>query len=197
MEACSASSFTQLQLLRAARDPHDRRARNRLIEDFLPLVRALAWRYGGRNDQHEDAVQAGTIGLIKAIDRFDPERGVELKTYAAAMIVGEIRRHVRDRSWAVHVPRSLKELNVRLAGLIDQLSASLGRSPTIDELANAAGVDREQAAEALDAGRAFTALSLSVPIGDDPDTVLGDTLADPLPVFAAADDRDFISRGLE
>lgn len=187
----------ELQLLRAAHDGHDRTARNRLIEDHLPLVHSMAWRYGGRGDQHEDIVQVGTIGLIKAVDRFDPDRGVELKTYAIAMIVGEIRRHVRDRSWAVHVPRSLKELNVRLAASIDQLSGSLGRPPTIAELAQAAGVQPAEAAEALEAGRAYTALSLSVPIGDDPDTVLGDTLADPSSAFGAADDRDFISRGLE
>jgi RNA polymerase sigma-B factor len=193
----AAPPIGQLQLRGAANDAYDRTARNRLVEDHLPLVHAMAWRYGSRSDQHDDIVQVGTIGLIKAIDRFDPERGVELKTYAIAMIVGEIRRHLRDRSWAVHVPRSMKELNVRLTALIDQLHGSLGRSPTIAELAKAAGVQPAEVVEALEAGRAHNALSLSVPVGDDPDTVLGDTLADPRPVFGAADDRDFITRGLE
>jgi RNA polymerase sigma-B factor len=168
-----------------------------LIEDHLPLVRAMAWRYSGRGDQQEDIVQVGTIGLIKAIDRFDPERGVELKVYAMSMIVGEIKRYFRDRSWAVHVPRRVKERNAQLVALLDELTGSLGRPPTIVELARAAGVAQEEAVEALEAGRAYSALSLSIPVGDDPDMLLGDTLIDPSPIFGAADDRDLISRGLQ
>src|SRR3981081_3115092 len=101
----------------------DEAARAQLIEDNLMLVRAMARRYSGRGEQYEDLVQIGTIGLIKAIDRFDPERGVELQSYAIPMIVGEIKRHFRDRSWAVHVPRRLKELNLQLMGLIEQLGS--------------------------------------------------------------------------
>jgi RNA polymerase sigma-B factor len=175
---------------------NDRDARGRLIEENLPLVRAMARRYAGRGEQYEDLVQIGTIGLIKAIDRFDVERGVELQSYAIPMIVGEIKRHFRDRSWAVHVPRRLKELNLQLMSLMDGLSSTLGRSPTIAELAKAAGVETEEVVEALEAGQAYTALSLSVPIGDDPDTELGDTLADSEAVFAVADNRDLIARGL-
>jgi RNA polymerase sigma-B factor len=175
---------------------NDRDARGRLIEENLPLVRAMARRYAGRGEQYEDLVQIGTIGLIKAIDRFDEERGVELQSYAIPMIVGEIKRHFRDRSWAVHVPRRLKELNLQLMSLMDGLSSTLGRSPTIAELATAAGVETEEVVEALEAGQAYTALSLSVPIGDDPDTELGDTLSDSEAVFDVADDRDLIARGL-
>ena len=191
-----ASPATQRELLMAVHMRHDERARGQLIEDNLALVRAMARRYAGRGEQYEDLVQIGTIGLIKAIDRFDPERGVELQSYAIPMIVGEIKRHFRDRSWAVHVPRRLKELNLQLTSLMDQLSSNLGRSPTIAELANAAGVETEEVVEALEAGQAYTALSLSVPIGDDPNTELGDTLADPGAVFEGADDRDLISRSL-
>jgi RNA polymerase sigma-B factor len=189
--------LTQRELLRAVRERRDEAARALLIEENLVLVRAMARRYAGRGEQYEDLVQIGTIGLIKAVDRFDPERGVELQSYAIPMIVGEIKRHFRDRSWAVHVPRRLKELNLQLMGLIDQLGSDRGRSPTIAELAKAAGVETEEVVEALEAGQAYTALSLSVPVGEDPDTELGDTIADPAPVFVAADDRDVISRGLE
>ncbi len=190
------SPVTQRDLLRAVHMGNDRDARGRLIEENLPLVRAMARRYAGRGEQYEDLVQIGTIGLIKAIDRFDAERGVELQSYAIPMIVGEIKRHFRDRSWAVHVPRRLKELNLQLVSLMDGLSSTLGRSPTIAELATAAGVETEEVVEALEAGQAYTALSLSVPIGDDPDTELGDTLADSEAVFDVADDRDLIARGL-
>jgi RNA polymerase sigma-B factor len=191
-----ASPPKQRELLRAAQQQRDNAARAQLIEDNLVLVRAMARRYAGRGEQYEDLVQIGTIGLIKAVDRFDPERGVELQSYAIPMIVGEIKRHFRDRSWALHVPRRLKELNLQLMSLMDQLSSDLGRSPTIAELANAAGVETEEVVEALEAGQAYTALSLSVPVGADPDTELGDTIADPETVFGAADDRDLISRGL-
>jgi RNA polymerase sigma-B factor len=192
----SVAAASQVELLQAVRDTRDPAARGRLIEENLPLVRALARRYAGRGEQYEDLVQVGTIGLIKAIDRFDLDRGVELQSYAIPMIVGEIKRHFRDRGWAVHVPRRLKELNLRLTSLIDQLSSTLGRSPTIAELAKAAAVEPEEVVEALEAGHAYTALSLSVPVGDDPDTVLEHTIADPESVFGAADDRDFIARGL-
>jgi RNA polymerase sigma-B factor len=192
----SVAAATQVQLLQAVRDTRDTASRNRLIEENLPLVRALARRYAGRGEQYEDLVQVGTIGLIKAVDRYDLDRGVQLQSYAIPMIVGEIKRHFRDRGWAVHVPRRLKELNLKLTSLVDQLSSSLGRSPTIAELAKAASVEPEEVIEALEAGQAYTALSLSVPVGDDPDTVLEHTIADPEAVFAAADDRDFIARGL-
>jgi RNA polymerase sigma-B factor len=186
----------QLELLRAVHDRADSAARQRLIEENLPLVRLVARRYARRGEPYDDLMQVGAIGLIKAIDRFDPDRGFGLEAYAIPMIVGEIKRHFRDRGWAVHVPRRLKELNLKLTSLVDQLSSSLGRSPTIAELAKAASVEPEEVIEALEAGQAYTALSLSVPVGDDPDTVLEHTIADPEAVFAAADDRDFIARGL-
>ena len=190
------SPSAQLELLRAFHERRDLSARDRLIEDNLPLVRAMARRYAGRGEQFEDLVQIGTIGLIKAIDRFDLERGVELQSYAIPNIVGEIKRHFRDRSWAVHVPRRLKELNSKLTSLIDELSRTLGRSPTIAELATAAGVETEEAIEAMEAGQAYSALSLSIPVGDDPDTELGDILADSGNAFGEADDREFLARGL-
>ena len=127
----------------------------------MPLVRSLAHRYAYRGEQLEDLVQIGAIGLIKAIDRFDVNRGVELTTYATPNIIGEIKRHFRDRGWAVRVPRGLQELNVRLSKLVDELTVQLARSPTIAELAKAAGVEQEAVLEALESGRAYTSLSLS------------------------------------
>ena len=110
----------------------------------MPLVRSLARRYSYRGEQLEDLVQIGAIGLIKAIDRFDLSRGVELTTYATPNIIGEIKRHFRDKGWAVRVPRGLQELNVQLSRLIEQLTVQLGRSPTIPELAKAAASRRKR-----------------------------------------------------
>ena len=118
----------------------------------MSLVRSLARRYAYRGEQLDDLVQIGAIGLIKAIDRFDVDRGVELTTYATPNIIGEIKRHFRDKGWSVRVPRGLQELNVQLSQLIEQLTVQLGRSPTIPELAKAAGVEEEHVLEALESG---------------------------------------------
>ncbi|MGH3063644.1 MAG: SigB/SigF/SigG family RNA polymerase sigma factor, partial [Gaiellaceae bacterium] len=133
------------------------------------LVRSLARRYAYRGEQLDDLVQIGAIGLIKAIDRFDVERGVELTTYATPNIIGEIKRHFRDKGWSVRVPRGLQELNVQVTKLIEQLTVQLGRSPTIPELAKAAGVEEEQVLEALESGRAYSSVSLSTGGGSDED----------------------------
>jgi RNA polymerase sigma-B factor len=148
-------------LLRRYHEHGDLQAREQLIEQYMSLVRSLARRYAYRGEQFDDLVQIGAIGLIKAIDRFDINRGVELTTYATPNIIGEIKRHFRDRSWAVRVPRGLQELNVQLSKLIEQLTVQLSRSPTIPELAQAAGVEEEAVLEALESGRAYSSLSLS------------------------------------
>ena len=148
-------------LLRRYHEHGDVAAREQLINQYMSLVRSLARRYSYRGEQLEDLVQIGCIGLIKAIDRFDLERGVELTTYATPNIIGEIKRHFRDRGWSVRVPRGLQELNVQLSRVIEQLTVQLGRSPTIGELAEAAGVEEEEVLEALESGRAYTSLSLS------------------------------------
>jgi len=148
-------------LLRRYHEQGDLQAREQLIEQYMSLVRSLARRYSYRGEQFDDLIQIGSIGLIKAIDRFDLSRSVELTTYATPNIIGEIKRHFRDRGWAVRVPRGLQELNVKLSKLVEQLTVQLGRSPTIPELAKAAGVEEEEVLEALESGRAYTALSLS------------------------------------
>ncbi|HEY7708076.1 MAG TPA: SigB/SigF/SigG family RNA polymerase sigma factor [Gaiellaceae bacterium] len=157
------------ELLRRYHQQGDVEARQQLIEQYLPLVRSLARRYAYRGEQLEDLVQVGSIGLIKAIDRFDVERGVELTTYATPNIIGEIKRHFRDKGWSVRVPRGLQELNVRLSRLVEELTVQLERSPTIPELAKAAGVEEEQVLEALESGRAYSSVSLSTGGGSDED----------------------------
>jgi RNA polymerase sigma-B factor len=148
-------------LLRRYHEQGDLQAREQLIEQYMSLVRSLARRYSYRGEQLEDLVQIGAIGLIKAIDRFDINRGVELTTYATPNIIGEIKRHFRDKGWSVRVPRGLQELNVQLSRLVEQLTVQLSRSPTITELAKAAGVEEEEVLEALESGRAYSSLSLS------------------------------------
>jgi RNA polymerase sigma-B factor len=136
-------------LLRRYHEEGDVGAREQLIERYMSLVRSLARRYSYRGEQLDDLVQIGAIGLIKAIDRFDVNRGVELTTYATPNIIGEIKRHFRDRGWSVRVPRGLQELNIQLSKLLEQLTVQHGRSPTIPELAKAAGVTDEEVLEAL------------------------------------------------
>jgi RNA polymerase sigma-B factor len=155
------------ELLRRYHVEGDLSAREQLIERYLSLVRSLARRYAYRGEQLDDLVQIGCIGLIKAIDRFDIDRGVELTTYATPNIIGEIKRHFRDKGWAVRVPRGLQELNVQLSKIVEDQTVQLGRSPTIPELAKAAGVEEEEVLEALESGRAYTSLSLSASGSDE------------------------------
>ena len=152
---------TDRELLRRYHQHGDLAAREQLINQYMSLVRSLARRYAYRGEQFEDLVQIGAIGLIKAIDRFDLERGVELTTYATPNIIGEIKRHFRDRGWSVRVPRGLQELNIQLSRTIEELTVQLGRSPTIAELAKSAEVSEEEVLEALESGRAYSSLSLS------------------------------------
>jgi len=156
-------------LLRRYHEDGDLAARDQLIERYMSLVRSLARRYAYRGEQLDDLVQIGAIGLIKAIDRFDVDRGVELTTYATPNIIGEIKRHFRDKGWSVRVPRGLQELNVQISKLVEQLTVQLGRSPTIPELAEAAGVEEEAVLEALESGRAYSSVSLSPGGGSDED----------------------------
>src|SRR5438876_873234 len=156
-------------LLRRYHEEGDLAAREQLIEQYMSLVRSLARRYSYRGEQFEDLVQIGAIGLIKAIDRFDLERGVELTTYATPNIIGEIKRHFRDRGWSVRVPRGLQELNIQLSRLLEEKTVEFGRSPTIAELAKAAEVSEEEVLEALESGRAYSSLSLSAGPGQDDD----------------------------
>ena len=184
-------------LLRRYHEQGDLQAREQLIEQYMSLVRSLARRYAYRGEQLEDLVQIGAIGLIKAIDRFDLDRGVELTTYATPNIIGEIKRHFRDKGWSVRVPRGLQELNVQLSRLVEQLTVQLARSPTIPELAKAAGVEEEEVLEALESGRAYTSLSLSVGGGggDDDDLDPLESLGTEEHQYEVSEDRAVLAPG--
>jgi RNA polymerase sigma-B factor len=186
-------------LLRRYHEDGDLQAREQLIEQYMSLVRSLARRYSYRGEQLEDLVQIGAIGLIKAIDRFDLDRGVELTTYATPNIIGEIKRHFRDKGWSVRVPRGLQELNVQLSRLVEQLTVQLARSPTIPELAKAAGVEEEQVLEALESGRAYTSLSLSVGsgAGDDDDLDPLESLGTEEHQYEVSEDRAVLAPGFK
>jgi RNA polymerase sigma-B factor len=184
-------------LLRAYHEQGDLAARDKLVEANLPLARAIARRYAGRGEQLDDLVQVASIGLIKAIDRFDLERGVFFRTYAVPTIVGEIKRHFRDRAWAVHVPRRLKELNQMLSSLIRDLSAQLERSPTIGELAEAAGIEEEEVLEAIESGRAYTAESLSAPAEEGSELDRMQTLGAVEEAFERTENQHLLASGLE
>jgi RNA polymerase sigma-B factor len=186
-------------LLRRYHEDGDLRAREQLIEQYMSLVRSLARRYSYRGEQLEDLVQIGAIGLIKAIDRFDLERGVELTTYATPNIIGEIKRHFRDKGWAVRVPRGMQELNVQLSRLVEQLTVQFARSPTIPELAKAAGADEEEVLEALESGRAYTSLSLSVGCGggDDDDLDPLESLGTEEHQYEVSEDRALLAPGFK
>jgi RNA polymerase sigma-B factor len=185
------------RLLHAYKQDGDLVARERLIADLMPLVRSLALRYAGRGESVEDLVQVGSIGLINAVDRFDPERGVELTTYAVPTILGEIQRHFRDKAWAVHVPRSVKELRIRLTRILDTLSAELGRSPTIEELAKAAGAEEEAVIEALESDQAYTARSLSAPVDDESGGSLLELVGETETGYSRVEEGSLVEAGLD
>lgn len=175
----------------------DRDARERALVELMPLVRALASRYAGRGEPLEDLVQVGALGLVKAVDRFDVDRGVEFSSYAVPTIVGEIRRHFRDKAWAMHVPRRIKELSVRLSRVLDDLTTELGRSPTVAELAEAAGAEEEEVIDALDSAHAYSTRSLHAPFEEGGDDSLAEKLGDEELGYRDVEDGSIIATGLD
>ena len=145
-------------------DPRRPELRDRVVESHLGLVEHLARRYTDRGEPYDDLVQVGTIGLLKAVDRYDPDLGPSFAAYAVPTILGEIRRHFRDRGWAVRVPRRLQELTRTIAAARAALTQELGRAPTVDELAERAGVDADAVLEGLESAGAYS----TVPLDDDP-----------------------------
>ena len=164
------------QRLRATGDPD---LRDQLAQLHLPLVEYLAKRFKDRGEPLDDLIQVGSVGLLKAIDRFDLDREVEFSTYATPTIVGELKRYFRDKGWAIRVPRRLQELSLRLNKLVAQLTQDLGRAPTVPELAKAAGVSEDEVLEALESGQAYSTTSLDAPTGDDDDAPMrGDRIGE-------------------
>jgi RNA polymerase sigma-B factor len=191
-------AVSDAELLRRYHERGDVDARQRLIERHIEFVRRLARRYARRGEQLDDLTQVGCVGLIKAIDRFDGSFGANLTTYAAPNILGEIKRHFRDRGWSVRVPREIQELNVKLTRVVDELTTKLGRSPSVVELAGATGATVEHVLEALESSSAYSALSLSE--GPDPDEEGGgpmDTLGEEDEHFEQSEQRITLATGIQ
>jgi RNA polymerase sigma-B factor len=175
-------------------DSRDPALRDQLIEAHLGLAEYLARRFSNRGEPLDDLVQVASVGLLKAVDRFDPERAVEFSTYATHTIVGELKRHFRDKGWAVRAPRRMQELYLRLGKIVSSLSQELGRSPTIQELAAEAQVSEEEVLEALEAGQAYRFASLDAPSpGDEDGDTLGAHLGQEDPQMTDAEHRAALS----
>ena len=173
----------------------DTRARDALVERYMPLARSLARRYQRPGDPLDDLLQVAALGLVKALDRFDPEREIAFSSYAVPTILGEIKRYFRDCTWAVRMPRDLQELTLRVDRAVGTLAEELHRQPSMRELAEAVGSHEESVLEALQAGGAYRALSFDAPRGRDDDAA---TLADSMGVgehgFERAEDRATLER---
>ena len=165
--------FEQLAALEAGTPDHEA-IRAALIERHLPLVVFMARKFADRGEPLDDLIQVGTIGLIKAIDRFEIARGFEFSTFATPTIVGEIKRHFRDKTWAIRVPRRLQELGVAVSKANTELTQKLDRSPTTKEIAKHLGVSVDDVAEALEANSAYSTISLDTASADAP--TIGDSV---------------------
>ena len=174
--ALSKTLFARLESLEEGTHEHSY-VRNTLVELNLALVKFAASRFRSRSEPMEDIIQVGTIGLIKAIDRFELSRGVEFPTFAMPTIIGEIKRFFRDTSWSVRVPRRLQELRLDLAKAGDELAQQLDRAPTVAELADRLQLEREEVVEGMVASNAYTASSLDAqPEEDDSEGALSDRI---------------------
>ncbi|CAN5490464.1 N/A [soil metagenome] len=188
--ARTKTAFAKLAQLEPE-DPDWAEIREQLVRLHLPLVEHLARRFSNRGEPFDDLAQVGTIGLLKAVDRFEPERGVEFSTYATPTIVGEIKRHFRDRGWSIRVPRRLQEMRLELSTVTADLTHELSRSPTVSELAGRLQVDQDSVLEGLESANAYSTLSLDAP---DTRDELGGTMAEALrfddDAFGHIEDRE-------
>ncbi|GAA0583713.1 SigB/SigF/SigG family RNA polymerase sigma factor [Paractinoplanes ferrugineus] len=164
-------------------DPARPALRDRAIEAWLPLAKHLARRYAGRGEAEDDLSQVAMIGLIKAVDRYDAERGVDFPAFAIPTVLGEVKRYFRDHSWSIRVPRRLQELHLAISSANAQLTQRLGRAPTVADVAAHLEVTEEEVLEGLEGARAYAATSLSTPVADGSDRELGDTIGGPDAAF--------------
>jgi RNA polymerase sigma-B factor len=170
----AARALREQELLRRIHEQGDARARDQLAEEMLPLARALAGRYANRGEPLDDLVQVACIGIMKAIDGFDLTREVRFSSYATPTVLGEIKRHFRDKTWAMRVPRGLQELQLRVAKARDKLTHELGRSPTVQEIATAVDAPFEEVLATIQSVSARRTRSLDEPTGED--VTLADSL---------------------
>jgi RNA polymerase sigma-B factor len=177
----------------------DQKAREQAIQEQLPLVEFLARKFAGRGEPVEDLIQVASVGLIKAVDRFDVDRNIEFSTYATPNILGEIKRYFRDKGWAMRVPRGLQELRQSAKEAIRDGTVKTGRSPTIEELADTLNSDVESVAEALTLGRAYNTTSLDAPVSQEDregDTVM-DMQADENSPIEGLEDKILLQKAME
>jgi RNA polymerase sigma-B factor len=183
-----ARTLRERKLFARYRSGGDLAARDELVERFLPLAARLAQRYHRGAEPLDDLVQVASVGLLKAIDRFDPERGTAFSSFAVPTIAGELKRHFRDKGWALKVPRDLQELTQRVGRTTERLVHELGRTPSVAEIADTLGITSEQVLEAREAATAFAAESLDRPAGDEQDAApVVDTLGDDEPGYLQAE----------
>jgi RNA polymerase sigma-B factor len=188
--------WDEVQLFIRYREHGDREARDALVERYLPLARELARRFRDTGEPLDDLAQVAALALIKAIDRFDPARGTAVSSYAAPTILGELRRHIRDTGWSLHVSRGLQERAWEVSRAAETLANQLGRSPTPRELAEAVGCTVEEVLEAQEAATSYAAASLDAPVaGHDDAEGLVEALGAEDDSYARVDDRDAIARG--
>ena len=157
------------ELFRRYKEEGDEEAREQLIVSHINLVRYIAAKFKNRGEPLDDLIQVGTIGLIKAIDRFDPSRGLEFTTYATPTIMGEIKRHFRDKGWTIRVPRRLQELSAKVNSATDELTARLQRSPSIEEVAEYLGTTADEVLEAMESSSAYSSVPLEAQGGNEDD----------------------------
>ncbi len=161
------TTCTETELLRRYAETGDPALKEELVHRFLPLARSLALRYRGATEQVEDLIQVANLGLVKALDGFDLERGRSFMAYAAPTILGELRRHFRDRVWEVRLPRGLQERTLAVSEAAGELSDELGATPTVSQIAKRLDLEEDEVSEALQAGEARRTLSLDVPLSRD------------------------------
>jgi RNA polymerase sigma-B factor len=172
----------------------DTAARDQLAAEMLPLARALAGRYAGRGEPLDDLIQVACIGIMKAIDGFDISREVRFSSYATPTVLGEIKRHFRDRTWALHVPRGTQELQLKVAKARDELTNQLGRSPTVEELAKAVDASMEDTLSAIQSGQAHRTRSFDEPAGED--STLAESIGGVDPELGRAEMRAMLDNAL-
>jgi RNA polymerase sigma-B factor len=173
----------------------DAGARDQLAEEMLPLARALAGRYAGRGEPLDDLVQVACIGIMKAIDGFDLGRDVRFSSYATPTVLGEIKRHFRDRTWALHVPRGTQELQLKVAKARDELTNELGRSPNVEELCKAVEATLEDVLDALQSAQAHRTRSFDEPAGED--STLAESLGASDPELGRAEIRVLLDEAFD
>jgi RNA polymerase sigma-B factor len=187
---------TDADLLVCYAETRDPQLREALVERFLPLARSIAKRYRKAEEPFDDLLQVASLGLLKAIDRFDPARGIAFSSFAVPTIVGELRRHFRDRCWSVRPPRELQERALEVDKLRTELTSRLGRAPSVREIGRALELDDERVLEALQAQQGMRATSLDAPRagGDDGGATLGDSTGTIDPELDRAEHRATLAR---